>query len=352
MVFLFAGISVSGAEKYQYTDALSLNVFNKLLVTENPWQRLDVGKYPGMTGGEKGQAKNCTGLAVAFTTDSPVVGVRTTLVRRADGQISPALSVRGFDLYARVGGKWIWAGSKWTEDRIGEPQTLFLLNNAEGMKDYILYLPMVSEISSLEVVTKNGSVIRSAENPFCGRIALFGSSFTQGAGVSRSGMAYAAQLARMTGYNFINMGFSGNSKLQPYFADALIEADVDAYVFDGFSNPSAAQIRERLFPFIEKFQAAKPGVPLIFMKTIHREKRFCDTKAEKSEQTRMDVADSLMRIAVKKYDNVYWVTTTNATSPEHDTTTDGTHPNDIGYKLWAESVAKPISKILRRYGIK
>lgn len=350
---LFAGISAFGAAKYQYTEATALNVFNKLMPTENPWHRLDVAKYPGMTRSEQVQAKNCTGMSIAFRTNSPVIGVRAILSDYPNGDISPNLSIRGFDLYTLDSGRWEWAGSRWLSGTRDEKQEAVLLSNASGeTREYILNLPMRSELASLEIITAAGSTIEASEAPFRSHIAVFGSSFTHGAGVSSPGMAYVSQLSRMTGLNFINMGFSGNSRLQPYFAKALAEADVDAYVFDSFSNPSIDQIKERLFPFIETIRAAKPGVPMIFMKTIRRQSRDFNVKNEKAEARRMEVADSLMKIAVKKYDDVYWVTSTDASSTECSTTTDGTHPNDYGYLLWAESVKKPICKILRKYGIR
>ena len=145
---------------------------------------------------------------------------------------------------------------------------------------------------------------------------------------------------------------SGNCKLQPYFADVLCAADVDAFVFDSFSNPTPEQIKERLFPFIEKVQAAHPGVPMIFQKTIYRESRNFNTSSDKGEGRRMEVVDSLMNIAVKKYPDVYFVTATCATAPNHETSVDGTHPSDYGYTLWAESIRKPIMKILKKYGIR
>ena len=112
------------------------------------------------------------------------------------------------------------------------------------------------------------------------------------------------------------------------------------------------QIKERLFPFIEKVQAAHPGVPMIFQKTIYRESRNFNTGSDKSEGRRMEVVDSLMNIAVKKYPDVYFVTATCATAPNHETSVDGTHPSDYGYTLWAESIRKPIMKILKKYGIR
>ena len=59
----------------------------------------------------------------------------------------------------------------------------------------------------------------------------------------------------------------------------------------------------------------------------------------------------MMKELMKKYDHVYFIQT-NATSPDHETSVDGTHPNDYGYTLWARSIEKPLLKILRKYGIR
>ena len=50
----------------------------------------------------------------------------------------------------------------------------------------------------------------------------------------------------------------------------------------------------------------------------------------------------------KKYKDVYWVDCTNASAKSHDTSVDGIHPTNYGYTLWAESVKKPILKILKK----
>lgn len=59
-------------------------------------------------------------------------------------------------------------------------------------------------------------------------------------------MTYPAQLSRMTGLQFLSLGCSGHSKLQVYFADVLAASDVDAFVFDAFSNPSPKEMRKRI----------------------------------------------------------------------------------------------------------
>lgn len=336
---------------YQAIDAIELTVVNKLLKTEQPWQRLDVKKYPGMTKGEQRQGECCTGLTVCFETDSRAIAVRVAydLASEANGN-SNAINVRGFDLYIMEDGKWMWAADVAPGVNQGDKPAVLVTDAPARMKKCLLYLPSYSQIGKLEVLTEKGKTIRPADAGFKGRVCVFGSSYTNASGCSRPGMAYVAQLSRRSGWNFINMGFSGNSKLQQYFATALIEAeDIDAYVFDGFSNPSAKMIEERLFPFIERFQKEKPGVPLIFMKTVWREKRRFSEASEAYEAAKMAMADSLMRIAVKKYKDVYWLDCTNGVDSLHEWTSDGVHPDDYGYYLWAESVRKPICKILQKY---
>jgi len=220
-----------------------------------------------------------------------------------------------------------------------------------SMKECMLYLPIYSEEYSVKIGVQEGAVIEAIESPFRHRIGIFGSSYTQGISTSRPGMSYPMQLMRMTGLQFLSLGCSGNCKMQPYFADVLCDADVDAFVFDCFSNPDAKMIEERLFPFIEKIQAAHPGKPLIFQQTIYREGRNFSQSVEAKESAKQAMAEKLMKEAVKKYDDVYFIQT-NATDAMHTTSVDGIHPSDHGYTLWAQSIRKPILKILKKYGIR
>ena len=130
------------------------------------------------------------------------------------------------------------------------------------------------------------------------------------------------------------------------------DAKVDALVFDAFSNPDAKMIEARLFPFIEKLRAAHPEIPLIFQQTIYRERRNFDQGHEKHEADKLEMAEKLMKEACKKYNNVYYIQTTNATSDDNNSTVDGVHPDNYGYTLWAKSIEKPILKILKKHGVK
>ena len=66
----------------------------------------------------------------------------------------------------------------------------------------------------------------------------------------------------------------------------------------------------------------------------------------------MRLADSLMNVACMRYRDVYYIRSTNATSPTHEATVDGVHPDNYGYTLWEQSIEKEILRILRRYGVR
>ena len=356
VVLSLAVVSASAQKKqvnYRFTEASSLTMVGKLMPdTPNPYHRVDTVRFKGFTKTENKQVRMSAGLAVAFKTDSKTITVKTKYLDRGFPVNTGGLAARGYDLYIKKDGQWLWAASKVAADQKPD-ENVVLLGNLDGsMRECLMYLPILSEEESIQIGTEEGSTIEAIENPFRHRIGIFGSSFTHGISTSRAGMSYPDQLSRMTGLQFLSLGCSGNCKLQSYFADVLCAADVDAFVFDSFSNPTPEQIKERLFPFIEKVQAAHPGIPMIFQQTIYRESRNFNTSSDRNEARRMEVVDSLMSIAVKNYPDVYFVKTTCATAPDHETSVDGTHPSDYGYTLWAESIRKPVTKILRKYGIK
>jgi lysophospholipase L1-like esterase len=339
--------------KKDWIEASSLTLCGKLMDTPNPYHRVDTVKYKGFTKSENGQVRMSSGISVAFKTNSSEIHVKTkygTVVSFPTN--TNGISARGYDLYIKKDGRWLFAGASAPSDKNLEAPVRLVSNMDDTMKECLLYLPLYSEEYSVQIGVDKGSVIEAIDNPFRYRVGIFGSSYTHGSSTSRGGMTYPAQFSRNTGIQMLSLGCSGNSKLQQYFADVLCDAKVDALVFDAFSNPDAKMIKARLFPFIEKLRAAHPEIPLIFQQTIYRERRNFDQAHEKHEADKLEMAEKLMKEACKKYKNVYYIQTTNATSDDNNSTVDGVHPDNYGYTLWAKSIEKPLLKILKKHGVK
>jgi len=351
---LFLGVALFAQSNFYFTEASDLTLVGKVFPdTPNPYERMDFTKYGGWDPKDIDLLEMSSGIIVSFRTDSPEIAVKPVF-KKLSRQNTSGFAVRGFDLYIKKDGKWLWAGvSGYSPDFDTEngKVRMAVTDMDTSMKECLLYLPTYSKLTSVGIGVRNGSRIEKGDIPFRHRICIHGSSFMHGASTGRAGQTVPGYLTRMTGLQFCSLGVSGDCRMQPQFANALKDADVDAFVFDSFSNGTDKTVEENLFNFIETIRAAKPGVPMIFMRTIWREKRNFNTKVDESEAKKAAMAEKLMAQAVKKYKDVYFISS-NATSEMHETTVDGTHPGDWGYWLWADSVRKPILKILARYGIK
>ena len=349
LVLLLLACAIAGAQTKWYP-GYEMGLGGKVLQTENPYHRADTSRYQ-FVGNVRNLVRCSPGLTLHFKTNSKSILLHPEYGFIYTGRTTNVLSILGFDMYIRKDGKWLWAAA--AVPKMGkEGQPFTLISDMDGTEhECLIYFPMYSEIRSLQV-----GLDEDASWTPCGpdsdfRLVAHGSSFTMGASTSRAGMAYPMQMARNTGLNVLGFGMSGNCKLQPAFAQALADAQFDALLLDTFSNPTVEEINERLFPFIEKVQAAHPGVPLIFQRTIYRESGNFNTKKRLDESRRIEVADSLMAIACRKYKDVYYIYP-NATAKNHETSVDGTHPGDYGYALWEQSIEKKVLKILKKYGYK
>ena len=356
-LFVVAGAQTPKNVKYKFTEANDLTMIGRMFDNNpNPYHRVDTVKYKGFTEKENLQVRESSGMACVFKTNSTTVSVKTEYGYPEFPTNTNGQSARGYDLYIKKDGRWLFAASgvvsaqSRTDNKLSS-NCVLISDMDKSEKECLLYFPLYSEVRSVKVGVEEDAWIQALPTPFRHRVAIWGSSYTHGSSTSRPGMAYPAQFTRSTGIQLLSLGCSGNCKLQPYFCDVLCDVKAEAFIFDSFSNPSAEMIKERLFPFIEKMQKAHPGIPLIFQQTIRRESRNFSLSREAYEQAKHDMAEKLMYEAVKKYKDVYFVRP-NATGIANEHSVDGVHPDNYGYTLWEKSVENDIVQILRKYGIR
>ena len=364
---LFAMIEMSAASTIKYVDAATLTIAGKLSKTTNPYHRAEVSEYPSLKQGRSRTGKPLegtllrmsTGVMVVFETDSPEIWVQPEYGFTYPFYSMPMSATHGFNLYIEKDGKLLWAASRGRtvdaqgEGKIEAEKPLRLVANMDGtMKRCVLYLPLYSELLSLKVGVAEGATIRAAENPFRHNVAVFGSSFTHGASASCAGQTWPAFFSRLTGLHVCSYAMSAYSKLQPVVGEIIGKAKPDALICDSFSNPSNEQIKTRIRPFINAVRRENPNMPIIFLRTIYRENRNFDQKADKSEQSRIDCAAMVMKEVVKEYKGVYYLEVDNMTGTTGETSGDGVHPHSMGYYEWAKAIEKPVLKILKKHGLK
>ena len=344
------------AQNITWHDAADLTVLGKPVPTSKPFTRIDGDVYKFNDKTIDRYAGYSTGLAVVFQTNSTVIKARWTTGGSIAGSNMTAIMNKGLDLYIMKDGEWVFAG-------VGTPvmkkapynnhEGTIVKDMNEGQKQCLLYLPLFDHVESLEIGIEEGAVITPMENPFRHNIIVHGSSITHGASASRAGMSYPARFGRENGFYVCNLGFSGMCKLQEEYAHYLADIkDVDAFIFDTFSNPTAEEITTRFDEFVDIVRAAHPGVPMIFLQTERREIRNFNVKRDASEAAKQQAAEQVVRARMKTEKHIYFIDSEGFLGDDHLGTVDGTHPNDLGFARMLEVITPKIKKILKKYGIK
>lgn len=334
-----------GSKKIRFVNADALTITGKAMPTPFPYHRVDTAIISGMSPSENQQARCSAGLAIAFTTNSSFVDLHPVYKWEHKKDNITGIAAAGFDLYIKKDNKWTYAGSG--APRIRDSAFTIVANMDTTEKECLLYLPIYSELKDLKIGIQTDASIKGISNPFKHKIIFFGSSYTQGTSASRPGMSYPMQLQRSLNIDVCNLGFAGNSKLQPYFAEMLAALDADAIVLDAFSNPNEKIIRERLIPFFNILIKHHKNIPIIFVETIHRGNTNFNLKSREYEVKKREAAQELMSEIVQRYNNVYFIDNPLPELTGEDTSADGVHPSDLGYYRWAEALRPQLAEILK-----
>ncbi len=339
----------------KYVDASTLTIGGRTQVVPNkPYARVDTSKHKFDSKQITAYCDYGAGVYVLFTTDSKNISAKWKNAPRATGANMTPIVQRGLDLYIKSDGRWVFAGvgRPARESANGVNKDKIVENMADGAKECMLYLPIWCAIEQLEIGIDENASIAPLDWPFSHKIIVLGSSITHGASASRPGLTYTARMSRMTGMDFVNLGFSGNCKLQPEFARLIAETEADAYVFDAFSNPSTAEIKDRLASFVRTVATAHPDKPMIFIQTTIRDRSTFNTKWAAWERERRETVTRLMTEQARRYKNVYFLDSDDMLGHDHEATSDDTHPNDVGFDRFTDTWLPKILKVLKKYGIK
>lgn len=300
-------------------------------------------------------SKNSAGLNLRFSSNANEIIIKYVVTGGIQMPHMPATGVSGIDLYAtNSDGKWLWAAGSFSfgDTIVYHFRGLQSKDKHINNLTYTLYLPLYNAVKWLEISVPEEAMFMPLpvrrEKP----MVVYGTSIAQGACASRPGLAWTNILSRKLDRTVINLGFSGNGRLEPALIDLLAEIDASLYVLDCLPNLVAsgsfttAELKKRISTSILQLQAKKPSVPILF--TEHdgytdeeinpaRKKDYQDANTALRE-----VLDSLSANGLK---NVFLLSKKDI-NQDIETMVDGTHPNDAGMMRYADAYEKMIRRIL------
>jgi lysophospholipase L1-like esterase len=294
------------------------------------------------------------GVFIYFKTTARSITVRYTLASKVTAHPhQPATGVSGVDLYAvDRNGDWNWTPGRFMfRDTV--TYTFSNLNMpARRFTDYYLYLPPYNEVKWLSIGVPAEERFSFAKDQNGKPIVAYGTSIMQGAVASRPGLAWTNILHRKLDRTVINLGFSGNGKLEKPIFDLMAKVDAALYIIDCMPNltgrdVTANDIKERLYYGINKLRAAHPDVPILLAEhAVAHGPFFMDTARLNTYQRPNLALQKIMEdLKADGYKNIYYLS-----AKDFDfnigSTTDGLHPNDVGMMQYANAYEKIIREML------
>jgi lysophospholipase L1-like esterase len=277
-------------------------------------------------------SRDSAGMMVRFKTDAKAIWAHYVL--RSDRLALPnmtAIGASGIDLYGRdENGKLRWVGV--TKPDKKEIKQAIISDLQPTMREYAAYLPLYNGVESLEIgvppEAKFEGLAPRMEKP----LVFYGTSITHGASASRPGMAHTAILGRHLEIPVVNLGFSGNGKMDAAVGEFLVKIDAAAYVIDCLPNMSAAEVRQKCQPLVKLIRAARPETPIVLVE----DRRYANSwilpgRKKYNDDNHAALRESYDALIKEGFTKLYYVPGDNLIGDDGEGSTDGSHPSDLGF---------------------
>ena len=287
------------------------------------------------------------GVRVLFSTDSSVMKIYAKMPSKCIMHHMAPVGSMSFTLVEVIDGKECFVCNlvppQEGDDLIGQCNFF----RGKKMRDYILYFPLYSKVSSLRLEFDSDSTVceykkyREDVKP----ILYYGSSITGGGCASKANNCYQAYISEWLNVDFMNLGFSGAAKAEPAMCEYLSNVDCSVFVYDYDHNaPNADYLEQTHYKLYKTFRSNEKNknTPIVI---ISKPGEYI----VKDRVERATVIKNTYLKALSEGDkNVYFIDGINLFPDKvrDHCTVDGIHPNDLGFYYMAEKIYEVIKNLI------
>jgi hypothetical protein len=289
-----------------------------------------------------GLSRDSAGMMVRFKTDATVIWADSTVLKeKLNGANMTPIGASGLDLYARdENGVWRWVGVSRPDKKTTRQEIIGGL--APGFREYALYLPLYNGVEKLSLGVPPDAKFEPLA-PRTGKpIVFYGTSITHGASASRPGMVHTAILGRRFDCPVVNLGFSGNGRMDAAVGELLVKIDAAVFVIDCLPNMGPEAVREKCIPLVKQLRAVRPETPIVLVEDRRNTNSWILPKRNQlhtdNHAALRECFDKLKAEGVKR---LFYVAGDDLLGHDAEGATDGSHPNDLGFVRQAD-VMEPV----------
>ncbi|PZX56079.1 SGNH-like hydrolase/esterase family protein [Algoriphagus ratkowskyi] len=294
-------------------------------------------------------SRQTAGLMLRFTSDSEEISVSYLPTGNIQMPHMPATGVSGVDLYTKdETGNWLWIRGSY---QFGEKVSYkFHLDNDQAkLKEFYLFLPLYNGLTDLEIGVPDDKNFAFTPKRVEKPILIYGTSIAQGASASRAGMAWTNILAREMNMPMINLGFSGNGRMEPEVIDLLTQIDPAIFVLDCLPNLgsfSAEEVKEKLIFAVNTIRTKYPDTPILLTEHAgYSDGMVYESRAEIYTNLNIWLQESFDQLLTSGVSKIYTLTK-DEIGMGIDDFVDGTHPSDLGMVKYSSAYSKKFKEIL------
>lgn len=289
-------------------------------------------------------SRNSAGVAAHFKTNAKEIHLQWKLLNDFHMVHMAGTGIRGLDLYVKHENQWyhIATGKPYK----AENERRLIKNLSGEEKEYMLYCPLYDGLTSLYIGLNPEAEITQVERKEK-PLVFYGTSITQGGCVTRPGMAYPAIIGRDLNVETINLGFSGNGRMDPEIIDYISEIEAQCYIFDCFPNMDLDMIKDRAERELKKLLEAHPKTPVLLTPNIMAEDGWFDPEVYNNTVAENNEIKAIYERLKKNHKNLYMIPFRQIRHVAVEGTVDGIHLTDVGTMRMADVMEKWIKKIVR-----
>ena len=286
---------------------------------------------------------NSAGLAIRFSSDSKCLGAEWTLLNNFHMAHMPGTGIRGIDLYTlNDEGTWCFIGTAQPNGK--DSRNVFVRNMDGSQREYMAYLPLYDGVESLSIGIDSTATIsapRVQTHQSRKPIVFYGTSITQGGCASRPGMCYTNILSRWFDCEAINLGFSGNARMDRAIIEVITRIEASEYVIDCLPNCTTQIIRDSAYTFLTGLAKARPQTPIHLVENLLTPDRLVNQRTAKDlVEKNAEWKAIYQRLRKEGYKNFHYIPSKDLVGDDGEQTVDGAHLTDLGFMRMAEGLRK------------
>ena len=306
--------------------------------TRTRWfQRLPDKAKGKVTDSVWGLSQDSSGMMVRFKTDATAIHARYKLSKATVGMPHmPATGVSGLDLYARNDkGEWRWV--QVTKPSAQDVSATVIDGLAPGMREYAAWLPLYNGIETLEIGVAPEAKFEGLAPRKDKGIIFYGTSITHGACASRPGMVHTAILGRRFDLPVMNLGFSGNGRMDAAVGALLAEEDPAVYVIDCLPNMGPADVTAKCEPLVKQLRAARPETPIVLVEDRRNTNSWITpTRAKHHDDNHAALKAAHERLVAVGVKGLFYIGGDHLYGDDTEGATDASHASDLGFMRQAD----------------